>query len=70
MKLKEYLLEKNIQFLEFAKAGNIPYHAFVHALNGNRAIPRKYWDKIVELTHGDITINDLYAESSRKKTSH
>ena len=58
MQLKQYLTEKKLTAVDFAKRANLPYHKVAHIFRGG--IPKLATVlKIVEASHGCISPADL-----------
>ena len=69
MELRKYLDLNSINAREFAKRIDIPYTSLMHALNGTRGLPKKYWKKIILVTNRKVTLDDLYEMHRKFKAS-
>jgi hypothetical protein len=58
MKLKKYLKGKNVP--EFADSVPVTTAAVYHWMNGTRHPRREQANRIVKLTGGDVTLEDIY----------
>lgn len=61
-KLKNYFKENGLQKKWFAQQLGIPAQQFSQIVCGYAPLPRKYWRKVIELTHGKITLADILAD--------
>lgn len=66
MKLSEYIRKNGIQQKWFASQIGINYSLLSKAMRGHAQVPKKYWKKIIKLTKGEVTLEDLYECSEEK----
>jgi len=61
-KLKEYLVNHGIKQNHFAKELGLSESFISEILKGKRAVPKKYWIKIVKYTMNEIKLEDFLEE--------
>lgn len=68
-KLKNYLDDNGIEYKWFSLKVGMSTSQFNFVLSHRRGIPAKYWNNIVKVTRGEITLQDLadYMENFLKK---
>ena len=67
MKLRDYLLEKQIPFRSFAALLGIGAPFFYQIMCGARPIPKKYWKKVHSFTQGKVSYKDLFEDSFKEE---
>lgn len=65
MRLRAYLKNNGIQFKWFASQIGMSENSFSQVTAGRVGLPLDYWEKVVELTQGKITIEDLFHDYMR-----
>lgn len=58
-KLKDYFKTNGVKCSWAAQQLGIPCQYFNDWLTGARQIPPKYWEKLIEITHGEVTKEDF-----------
>lgn len=61
-KLKDYFKSNGLQMKWFAEQLGIPKQQLYQVIGGHAPLPKKYWKKVVVLTHGKITLYDILLE--------
>lgn len=64
-KLKNYFIDNGVQIKWFAKKLGVTGPYLYHIMDGNKKLPPKYWNRVIHLTHGQITLAD-FLEASLK----
>ncbi len=59
MKIKEYLEKNGIRQSWMAAQLGVSVRFFNSIVNDQRQLPKKYWTKIIVLSGGQVTIEDL-----------
>lgn len=66
MELKEYLKKYGITKTGFARRMGVTYDTVINIINGKAYPSAKTAQKIVELTNGEVTFEDLFKKKEKE----
>lgn len=63
--MKEYLISRGVKQKWLAEQLGLSRRFFNYVVHNKRALPPKYWTKVIVKTNGEVTIDDLLKHRER-----